>query len=79
MHGAFNLLAFTNYMFIRFFVFVFNLKKGCVLSGEIALKNRYYYYHFIGNCSLSEVYPFKFFSGHFISCVIKTDYFVLCY
>ena len=46
MHSAFNLFVFPNSMFTLLLLFVlFFIWKGYELSGEIALKNKHYYYY----------------------------------
>ena len=57
MHSAFNLFVFPNYMFtslllcflclLKFFFYIdIFYEKGYELSGEIALKNKHYYYYY---------------------------------
>ena len=46
MHSAFNLFVFPNSMFTPLLLlFCFFTWKGNELSGEIALKNKHYYYY----------------------------------
>ena len=53
MHSAFNLLVFPNSTFTPLLFFL--MKGLCALSGEIALKNNYYYYEVGGRPSRWKV------------------------
>ena len=50
MRSAFDRLVFPNSMFTPFFI-----RKGYVLSGEIALKNSHYYYYYSCACKADEL------------------------